>query len=56
MTDKDDKYPQSAVERLEAYRREYEATGDPRKAIRAYCGNNVHLIENAKAVGNWPTD
>lgn len=31
-------------ERMDAYRK---------GGIRAYCGNNKWLIENAKAVGNW---
>tara|TARA_Y100000310_G_scaffold269246_1_gene282332 strand:- start:5517 stop:5735 length:219 start_codon:yes stop_codon:yes gene_type:complete len=28
--------------------------GSPKEAIAAYCAGNKWLIENAKAVGNWP--
>lgn len=60
MTDKkegieaDRKHPQGAAERNRAYAEAYNATGDPREGIRAWCGNNKHAIEAAKAVGNWP--
>ena len=42
------------AQRMKDSREVHRRTGDPRRAIAAYCSGNRWLEENARAVGNWP--
>lgn len=43
-------------QRLEDSRRVHRETHDPRRAIAEWCRGNRWAEENARAVGNWPTN
>jgi len=39
--------------RDQVYKEVYAVTKDHKAAVRAYCGSNKWMIENAKGTGNW---